>query len=160
MDTTPLIQEGHCFSALKCCGQHLRFGMLPYRKRIPSKAKLWIYVPVISNTCTHNPTSCGCVQEKPIKSNISTGHKINFQIVTERHTQAVLPMLGISRTKNITGEMWDLENVIYGTFLASEMQYIVTDSRGRTCCTMIQSLLIKTPKKLQYHGLGLAQLLF
>lgn len=90
-----------CFSGLKCCGQHLRFGPLPRRKRIPSQAKLWIYAPVIPNTYTHTPTSCGCVQEKLIKSDISTGHKINIQILSERHSQAVLPMLGIPRTKNI-----------------------------------------------------------
>lgn len=69
-------------------------------KRIPSQAKLWIYVPVIPNTHTHTllPPVAMC-RKKPLKKNdISTGHKINSQTLWERHSQAVLPMLRTPRT--------------------------------------------------------------
>lgn len=90
-------------------------------KRIPSQAKLWIYVPVIPNTHTHTPASRGYVQEKAIKKNdISTGHKINSQTLWERHSQAVLPMLRTPRTmsrrnvklggkKALMGDSWPKE---------------------------------------------------
>lgn len=45
------------------------------------------------HTLAHTPTSHGCVQEKAIKKNdTSTGPKINSETLSERHSQAVLPM--------------------------------------------------------------------
>lgn len=74
-----------------------RIWHVAYGKRIPSQAKLWIYVPVIPNTHTLQPPVAVC-RKKPLKNDISTGHKINSQTLSKRHSQAVLLMLRTPRT--------------------------------------------------------------
>lgn len=127
-----------------------RIWHFAYGKRIPSQAKLWIYVPVIPNTHTHTPPVAVC-RKKPLKNDISTGHKINSQTLSERHSQAVLLMLRTSRTKSRRNVKLGGKNT-YGRFLAHKIGtraqsngiYGVIhkiDSRGRKCCTLTKSML-------------------